>query len=127
MSTVIALHGPWQATLVAASVTVLVSATPLTYVVLGFVERRRVADQHHTENVLRIRLEASLNRHAQNMHIALARQNLALKAAVIQKIAADSPMADAPDAILAVRGERPRPAATLKDIPNRHNARCPGR
>lgn len=106
MSTVIALHGPWQAAVATSIVTILVAAGRLTYKVLGFVERRRLADQRHTENVLLLRLEAARNRHEQNIHVALARQNVALQAAVIQKIAADSPMADAPDAILAVRAER---------------------
>lgn len=107
MSTVIALHGPWQAAVATSIVTILVAAAVhLTYEVLGFVERRRLADQRHTENVLRLRLEAARNCHEQNIHVALARQDVALQAAVIQKIAADSPMADAPDAILAVRAER---------------------
>jgi len=107
VSTVIALHGPWQAALAMSIVTVLVSAAfSLTHVLLGFVERRRIADQRHTENILRLHLEASLNRNEQDVHATLATQNAALQAAVIQKITAGSPMADAPDAILAVRGER---------------------
>lgn len=107
VSTVIALHGPWQAALAMSIVTVLVSAAfSLTHVLLGFVECRRIADQRHTENILRLHLEASLNRNEQDVHATLATQNAALQAAVIQKITAGSPMADAPDAILAVRGER---------------------
>jgi preprotein translocase subunit SecG len=107
VSTVIALHGSWQAALAMAIVTVLISAAfSLTHIVLGFVERRRLADQRHTENVLRLRLKASLNRSEQDIHVTLATQNAALQAAVIQKIAARSPMADAPDAILALRSDR---------------------